>query len=117
MLVSFCDLGAALPEIGGDDLLVLSNLSCGADGDRLAVVEHLDPLTHAEDDAHVVFDEEHAAAEVVPDARDRRVRRSRTRRAPGTSRRPGTCARGRSWPGARASSWSLATPRAGRGRP
>src|SRR5437763_1054463 len=37
MLVGFCDLGAALREIGGDDLLVPSDLVCGAHGERLAV--------------------------------------------------------------------------------
>src|SRR5436305_10980359 len=71
MLVGFCDLGATLPEVGGDHLLVPSDLSCGADGDRLAVVEHLDPLADAEDDAHVVLDEEHAAAEIVANAGNR----------------------------------------------
>src|SRR5690242_3276822 len=71
MLVSLCDLGAALPEVGGDHLLVAADLARRANRDRLAVIEHLDPLAHTEDDAHVVLDEEHAAAEVVADACDR----------------------------------------------
>ena len=39
--------------------------------ERLAEVEHLDPLADAEDDAHVVLHEQHAAADVVAQLGDR----------------------------------------------
>ena len=41
------------------------------DADRLAVVEHLDPLAEPHDHAHVVLDHDQRAAEVVPDQRQR----------------------------------------------
>src|SRR5262249_60622529 len=71
MLVGLGDLRAPLTEVGRDHLLVPPDLVGRADGDRLAVVEDLNPLADAKDDAHVVLDEEHPAAEVVPDTGDR----------------------------------------------
>src|SRR5262249_5400081 len=70
MLVGLGDLGAPLTEVGRDHLLVAADLVGRADGDRLAVVEHLNSLADAEDDAHGVLDEEHAAPEVVTGAGD-----------------------------------------------
>ena len=58
----FCPRYAATTALSRTDLLGR------ADGDRLAVVEHVDPLADPEDDAHVVLDEQHAAAEVVADS-------------------------------------------------
>ena len=62
---------------------VRADLVRRAERERLAEVEHLDALADAEDDAHVVLHEQHAAAE-----RRRGARRS-SRRAAGSPRRRG----------------------------
>ena len=57
------------PRYAATTRLVRPDLLRRANGDRLAVVEHLDPLADPEDDAHVVLDEEHAAAELRRECR------------------------------------------------
>src|SRR5262249_35450537 len=52
------------------DLLVLTDLARRANRDRLAVVQNLDPFADAEDDPHVVLDEQHGAAELPADRGD-----------------------------------------------
>ena len=58
-------------EIRVDHALILAHLVREPVGHRLAVVEDLDPFADAEDHAHVVLDEQDAAAEVVADLDDR----------------------------------------------
>src|SRR5215211_1690083 len=54
-----------LTEIRGDDLAIGADLLRRAESHGRAEVEHLDALTDAEDHAHVVLDEKHAAAVLI----------------------------------------------------
>ena len=65
-----CSRHLSLPQISLDHLRILLDLAGRPDGDRLAVVDHLNRLADAHHDLHVVLDEQDRDLELVAQPAD-----------------------------------------------
>src|SRR5262249_4337277 len=70
--ISSMDLARPRPQISADHVWVVLNPFRRILDDGAAAVDHVDAVADAHDDAHVVLDEQHAAAEARRDLGDQR---------------------------------------------